>query len=87
MRTIKENTGIFENFVCFVYGGAGAGPLHRLWLRNTFYNSMLLGALTGFFRDLLLFIQCVDMSLLSLKSSVVNPDPELYNFLRCLKYR
>ena len=31
----EENIDIIENFVCFIYGGDGAGPLHRLRLPNT----------------------------------------------------
>ena len=31
MGTKEEN--IIENLVCFIYGGAGARPLHRLQLR------------------------------------------------------
>ena len=31
--TNEEN--IIDNFVCFIYGGAGAGPLHRLRPKRT----------------------------------------------------
>ena len=36
MGTNEEN--IIDNLVCFIYGGAGACPLHRLRLRNTGYR-------------------------------------------------
>ena len=39
MGTNEENN--IENFVCFIYGEAGAGPLHRLQLRNTKQSNRL----------------------------------------------
>ena len=39
--TNEEN--IIDNFVCFIYGGAGAGPLHRLRPKSTGAGSGTLG--------------------------------------------
>ena len=41
MGTNEEN--IIENLVCFIYGGARAGPLHRLRPKSTGSGSATLG--------------------------------------------
>ena len=40
MGTNEENN--IENLVCFIYGGAGAGPLHRLRPKSTGSDRLLL---------------------------------------------
>ena len=59
MGTNEEN--IIENFVCFIDGGAGAGPLHRLRLRPKSTGSATLFMDTGRYR---------------IRVLVINSDPE-----------